>query len=262
MSSAALQVARTGLSAQDTRMQVIANNLANVNTTAFKSERANFSTLAYQDARVAGEQSTGQTDYATGLNIGTGVAIGSTSRTNTQGTLSTTGNTFDLAIQGDGFFQVLMPNGQTGYTRAGNFSLSSTGQIVTSDGYVVQPAITVPPGSSSITIGTDGTVSAVAPGATAPAQLGQITTATFMNPAGLQATSNNYLMETSGSGAAQVGTPGLTGHGTVSQGMLETSNVDVVTQLVDMIECQRGYEINSKMISSVDDMLKNADQTL
>ena len=262
MSSAALQVARTGLSAQDTRMRVIANNLANVNTTAFKSERVNFSTLAYQDARVAGQQSTSETDYATGLNLGTGVSVGSTSRTDSQGTLNSTGNTFDLAIQGDGFFQVLMPSGQIGYTRAGNFSLSSTGQIVTADGYVVQPAITVPAGSSSVTIGTDGSVSAIPAGATAPAQLGQLTTATFANPAGLQATSNNYLLETSGSGAPQVGTAGLTGHGTITQGMLETSNVDVVTELVDMIECQRGYEINSKMISSVDDMLKNADQTL
>lgn len=262
MSSAALQVARTGLEAQDTRMRVIANNLANVNTTAFKGERANFATLAYQDLRVAGQQSSGQTDYATGLNLGTGVAVQSTSRTDTQGTMNSTGNSLDMAIQGDGFFQVLMPSGQTGYTRAGNFSLSATGQIVTADGYVVQPAITVPSGASSITIGTDGTVSAVVAGSSTPTQLGQITTATFANPAGLQAASNNYLAETGASGAAQVGTPGLAGHGAVTQGMLETSNVDVVQQLVDMIECQRGYEINSKMISSVDDMLKNADQTL
>jgi flagellar basal-body rod protein FlgG len=262
MSSAALQVARTGLEAQDTRMRVIANNLANVNTTAFKGERANFATLAYQDLRVAGQQSTGQSDYATGLNLGTGVAIQSTSRTDSQGTMNTTGNAFDLAIQGEGYFQVLMPGGQTGYTRAGNFSLSPAGQIVTSDGYVVQPAITVPAGASSITIGTDGTVSAVVAESSTATQLGQITTATFANPAGLQAASNNYLLETGASGAPQAGTPGLTGHGTVAQGMLEASNVDVVQELVDMIECQRGYEINSKMISSVDDMLKNADQTL
>ena len=243
-------------------MRVIANNLANVNTTAFKGERANFATLAYQDMRVAGQQSTGQTDYATGLNLGTGVAVQSTSRTDTQGTMNSTGNALDLAVQGEGYFQVLMPSGQAGYTRAGNFSLSATGQIVTSDGYVVQPAITVPAGSSSITIGTDGTVSAVVAGSSAATQLGQITTATFANPAGLQATSNNYLLETGASGAPQVGAPGLTGHGSVAQGMLEASNVDVVQELVDMIECQRGYEINSKMISSVDDMLKNADQTL
>ena len=262
MSSAALQVARTGLEAQDTRMRVIANNLANVNTTAFKGERANFATLAYQDVRVAGQQSSGQTDFATGLNLGTGVAVQSTSRTDTQGTMNNTGNSLDLAVQGEGYFQVLMPSGQTGYTRAGNFSLSATGQIVTSDGYFVQPAITVPAGAGSITIGTDGTVSAVVAGSTAATQLGQITTATFANPAGLQATSNNYLLETGASGAAQVGTPGLTGHGTVAQGMLEASNVDVVQELVDMIECQRGYEINSKMISSVYDILKNADQTL
>ncbi|MDE2303512.1 MAG: flagellar basal-body rod protein FlgG [Sphingomonadales bacterium] len=262
MSSAALQVARTGLSAQDTRMQVIANNLANVNTTAFKSERANFATLTYQDMRVAGEQSTSASDYATGLNLGTGVAVQSTSRTNTQGTLNSTGNSFDLAIEGDGYFQVLLPSGTIAYTRAGNFSLSATGQVVTSDGYAVQPAITIPAGSSAVTIGPDGTVSAIAPGTTVPSQLGQITTATFTNPAALQATSNNYLLETAASGAPQVAPAGTLGSGTIAQGMLETSNVDIVTQLVDMIECQRGYEINSKMISSVDDMLKNADQTL
>ena len=176
--------------------------------------------------------------------------------------MNNTGNSFDLAVQGEGFFQVLMPSGQTGYTRAGNFSLSSTGQVVTTDGYVVQPAITVPAGAGSITVGSAGTVSAIVSGSTTATQLGQITTATFANSAGLQATSNNYLLETGASGAPQVGTPGLTGHGTVAQGMLEASNVDVVQELVDMIECQRGYEINSKMISSVDDMLKNADQTL
>ena len=262
MSSSALQVARTGLEAQDTRMRVIANNLANVNTTAFKGERANFATLAYQDLRVAGQQSSDQTDYATGLNLGTGVSVQSTSRTDTQGTMNSTGNSFDLAIQGDGFFQVLLPSGQTGYTRAGNFSLSATGQVVTSQGYVVQPAITVPAGASSVTIGSDGIVSAIVPGTAVATQLGQITTATFANSAGLQAASDNFLMETGASGAAQTGTPGLTGHGTVAQGMLEASNVDVVQQLVDMIECQRGYEINSKMITSVDEMLKNANQTL
>ena len=262
MSASALQVARTGLEAQDTRMRVIANNLANANTTAFKSERANFATLAYQDARVAGQQSTTESTYATGINLGTGVQIQSTTSNLGQGTMTSTNNTYDLAIQGSGYFSVAMPGGQIGYTRAGNFTLSAQGQIVTSDGYVVQPPVTVPAGSSSVTIGPDGTVSAVAAGATTPSQLGQITISTFINTAGLQASSGNYVLETAASGAAQTVIAGQAGSGTISQGMLESSNVDVTEALVDMIECQRSYEINSKMISSVDDMLKNANQTL
>jgi flagellar basal-body rod protein FlgG len=262
MSASALQVARTGLEAQDTRMRVIANNLANANTTAFKSERANFATLAYQDARVAGQQSTSESAYATGLNLGTGVAIQSTTRTMAQGTLNSTGNTFDMAIQGDGYFQVAMPGGQMGYTRAGNFTLSATGQVVTSQGYSVQPPITVPSGASSITVGTDGTVSAIPAGASAPTTLGQIQLASFTNPAGMQASSDNFLMETAASGPVQMAAPGQNGTGSLTQGMLETSNVNVTNELVDMIECQRSYEINSKMISSVDEMLKNANDTL
>ena len=262
MSASALQVARTGLEAQDTRMRVIANNLANANTTAFKAERANFATLAYQDSRVAGQQSTSESAYATGLNLGTGVSIQSTTRTMAQGTLNSTGNTFDMAIQGDGYFQVAMPGGQMGYTRAGNFTLSATGQVVTSQGYAVQPPITVPAGASSITVGTDGTVSAIPAGAAAPTTLGQIQLASFTNPAGMQASSDNFLMETAASGPAQMAAPGQNGTGSLTQGMLETSNVNVTNELVDMIECQRSYEINSKMISSVDEMLKNANDTL
>jgi flagellar basal-body rod protein FlgG len=243
-------------------MRVIANNLANANTTAFKSERANFATLAYQDARVAGQQSTSESAYATGLNLGTGVAIQSTTRTMAQGTLNSTGNTFDMAIQGDGYFQVAMPGGQMGYTRAGNFTLSATGQVVTSQGYSVQPPITVPSGASSITVGTDGTVSAIPAGASAPTTLGQIQLASFTNPAGMQASSDNFLMETAASGPVQMAAPGQNGTGSLTQGMLETSNVNVTNELVDMIECQRSYEINSKMISSVDEMLKNANDTL
>jgi flagellar basal-body rod protein FlgG len=262
MSASALQVARTGLDAQDTRMRVISNNLANVNTTAFKRDRANFATLAYQDMRIAGQQNTSQNNYATGLNLGTGVQIQSTSREESQGTLDTTGNAFDLAVQGDGYFQVLLPTGQFAYTRAGNFSLSSQGEIQTSDGYPIQPAITIPQGSSSVTVGSDGTVSAVPPSGGNAVQIGQITMATFPNAQGLQAIGGNMLQETTASGTAQIGTPGVQGVGTIKQGALETSNVNIVTELVDMIECQRAYEINSKMISSVDDMLKNANQTL
>ena len=186
----------------------------------------------------------------------------STTRIDTQGTLDTTGNTYDLAIQGTGYFQVLTPSGQTSYTRAGNFTLSSEGQLVTSQGYVVQPAITVPAGAGSVTIASDGTVSASPAGATAATQIGQITLANFANPSALQALGDNMLQETGASGPAQIGVAGTAGRGTLGQGMLETSNVNTVTELVNMIECQRAYEINSKMISAVDEMLKNANQTM
>jgi len=262
MPTSALHVARTGLEAQDQRMRVIANNLANVGTTGFKRDRANFATLAYQDARVAGQQSSGETAYAAGLNLGTGVGIQSTTRIETQGTLETTGNSYDLALDGDGYFQVALPGGQLGYTRAGNFTRSSDGQLVTSQGYAVQPPITVPEGTTSVTVATDGTVSAQIAGQAEASQIGQITIASFVNPGGLQAASDNFMMETGASGAAQIGIAGEGGRGHVRQGMLEGSNVNIVEELVDMIETQRAYEINSKMISSVDEMLRNANQTL
>ncbi|GAA4044916.1 flagellar basal-body rod protein FlgG [Parerythrobacter jejuensis] len=262
MPTSALHVARTGLEAQDTRMRVIANNLANIGTTGFKRDRANFETLAYQDARVAGARSTNETAYAVGLNLGNGVGVQGTSRIETQGTLSTTGNAFDLALDGPGLFQIELPGGQQGYTRAGNFTLSADGQLVTAQGYVVQPAIQVPQGAQSITVAPDGTVSATLPGDAAPAELGQLTIASFPNPAGLQAIGDNYLVETAASGAAEIGPGGDNGRGSIRQGMLEASNVNVVEELVEMIEAQRAYEINSKMISSVDEMLRNANQTL
>ena len=262
MPSSALHVARTGLEAQDQRMRVIANNLANVGTTAFKRDRANFATLAYQDARTAGQQSSGETAYATGLNLGTGVGVQSTTRMELQGTLQTTNNSLDLALDGDGYFQVTLPGGQLAYTRAGNFSRSAQGQLVTAQGYVVQPAITIPDGAASITVANDGTVSAVVAGQTDSVQLGQLTIASFANSSGLKATSDNFLTETAASGQAQIGVAGTTGRGNIRQGMLEASNVNVVEELVDMIECQRAYEVNSKMITAVDEMLKNANQTL
>lgn len=262
MPTSALQVARTGLEAQDARMRVIANNLANVGTTGFKRDRANFATLAYQDMRTAGQQSSGETAYATGLNLGTGVAVQSTSQIMTQGSLETTGNAYDIALDGDGYFQVAMPGGQTGYTRAGNFSLSPEGQIVTQQGYALQPAITVPAGTTTVTIAPDGTVSATVAGEAEPTTVGQIQVARFANPAGLQALGDNFLAETAASGAAELGPGGEAGRGNVRQGMLEASNVNIVEELVDMIECQRAYEISSKMIAAVDDMLRNANQTL
>jgi flagellar basal-body rod protein FlgG len=262
MPVSALQVARTGLEAQDARMRVIANNLANVGTTGFKRDRANFATLAYQDARVAGQRSSGETAYATGLNLGTGVALQSTSQIITQGSLNTTGNALDLALDGEGYFQVEMPGGQLGYTRAGNFTRSAQGQLVTQQGYVVQPAITVPEGAGAISISPDGIVSAQIAGETEPSELGQLQVASFTNPAGLRAIGDNFLVETAASGAAQLGPAGETGRGQIRQGMLESSNVNIVEELVDMIEAQRAYEISSKMVSAVDEMLRNANQTL
>ena len=262
MSNGALHVARTGLDAQNMRMQVIANNLANVNTTGFKRDRANFSTLAYQLITQPGAPSSAENKYATGLNLGTGVAIEGTGRIDTQGTLSTTGNTLDMAIQGDGYFQVLMPDGRTGYTRAGNFSLTAEGTIVTADGMPVQPQIQVPANTSSITIGADGTISANVAGQTTPTEIGKMEIARFVNGAGLQSIGGNLLIETGASGSPQVGAPGSEGRGAVKSGMLEASNVNVVEELVDMIETQRAYEVNSKMIQATDEMLRNANQQL
>lgn len=262
MTTAAMHIARTGLDAQDMRMRVISNNLANVNTTAFKRDRAAFATLGYQTVTAPGAQSTQSTQYATGLNLGTGVRVQGTARMDTPGSLNPTGNSLDLAIDGDGYFQVQLPGGQLGYTRAGNFSRSPEGLLVTSDGYQVMPGITVPEGATSITIGTDGTVSATVPGQSNAQTLGQIQIANFPNAAGLQSAGDNYVKETAASGAANLGVPGEGGRGTVRQGMLEASNVNVVEELVDMIETQRAYEVNSKMISATDDMLKYVNQNI
>lgn len=262
MSNAALHIARTGLDAQDLRMRVISNNLANVNTTGYKRDRAAFETLAYQTVTAPGAPSTAETKYATGLNLGTGVRTQGTSRIDTQGTLTQTGNALDLALDGDGYFQVQLPGGQTGFTRAGNFSRSAAGLLVTAEGYQVQPGITIPEGATSITIGTDGTVSALVAGQTAPSQVGQIQIATFPNSAGLQATGDNYLIESAASGAPTLGIAGQEGRGSIRQGSLEGSNVNVVEELVDMIETQRAYEVNSKMIKATDEMLQYANQNI
>lgn len=263
MPTSALHVARTGLEAQDARMRVIANNLANIGTTGFKRDRVDFATLAYQEQRSAGQASTGQTAFAVGLNLGTGVQIQGTSRIQTQGNLSPTGNPLDIALDGDGFFQVELPGGgQPGYTRAGNFTLSNDGTLITAQGYPVQPPIQVPPGAQAVTIAPDGTVSALVPGQAEPTQLGQLQVASFVNPAGLRAIGDNFLVETAASGPAQIGIAGQDGRGQIRQAMLESSNVNVVEELVEMIETQRAYEINSKMVSAVDEMLRNANQTL
>ena len=186
----------------------------------------------------------------------------STSQIMTQGALNTTGNAFDLALDGDGYFEVELPGGRVGYTRAGNFTTSAEGQLVTQQGYAVQPAITVPEGATSIAVSPDGTVSATVPGEAEPTELGQIQVARFTNPAGLQAIGDNFLVETAASGAAELAPAGENGRGNIRQGMLEASNVNIVEELVEMIEAQRAYEISSKMVSAVDEMLRNANQTL
>lgn len=262
MSNGALHVARTGLDAQNMRMQVIANNLANVNTVGFKRDRASFETLAYQSMTVAGSASSAENKYAIGTNLGTGVQINGTARIDTQGTLTTTGNSLDLSIEGAGYFQIQMPDGRNAYTRAGDFSLSAEGTLVTSDGMPVQPQIQIPQGATSVSIGADGTVSAQVAGQSDLTEVGRIELARFTNSAGLQSVGNNLLLETPASGAPQIGAAGEEGRGGLRSGALEASNVNVVEELVDMIETQRAYEVNSKMIQATDEMMRNATQSL
>jgi flagellar basal-body rod protein FlgG len=262
MTTAALHVARTGLDAQQERMQVIANNIANVNTTGFKRDRANFETLAYQYITAPGATSSGDDKYTQGTALGGGVKLAGTSRSDTQGSINQTGNALDVAIQGSGFFQIQQPDGTTAYTRDGNFSVSAEGQIVTQDGRPLVPNIQIPDGATNITIGADGTVSATTAGSTASTQLGKIQLASFVNPTGLQSVGNNMLIETDASGNPQQGDAGTDGRGTIEQGALEASNVNVVEELVDMIETQRAYEVNSKMIKATDEMLQFANQNM
>ncbi len=258
----ALWIAKTGLDAEQTRMSVIANNLANVNTTGFKRDRAVFEDLMYQNIRQAGASSTEDTSLPSGLYLGTGVRTVSTQKLHTQGNIVQTNNSFDVAIQGNGFFQVNHPDGSIVYTRDGSFGMDANGQLVTQNGYRIEPAITVPANTLSVTIGSDGTVSALVAGNTTPTAIGNITLAHFINPTGLEAIGDNLYRETASSGPAQVDTPGTNGAGTLIQGSLESSNVNVVEELVNMIETQRAYEMNSKAISTTDDMLAYVSQQL
>ena len=260
--NAALWVAKTGLDAQQTRMSVISNNLANVNTMGYKQGRAVFEDLLYQNVRQVGGQSSQDTVLPTGLNIGTGVRTVATEKMFTQGNIVQTDNALDVAVNGRGFLQVLRPDGSLGYTRDGALHMDAQGQLVTTSGYPIQPAITIPEGAQSITIGIDGVVSAQEPGQAAPTQVGAIQMADFVNPAGLQPLGENLYAETASSGAPQGGNPGLNGLGSVMQGALESSNVNVVKEMVGMIEAQRAYEMNSKAISTVDNMLQYATQNL
>lgn len=251
----ALWVAKTGLDAQQTRMTVITNNLANVNTTGFKRGRAVFEDLLYQNVRQVGGSSSQDTVLPSGLSLGTGVRTVATEKLHTQGNTVQTGNALDLAIEGRGFFQILQPDGTTAYTRDGSFRLDAQGQLVNASGYTLQPGITIPSNAQSITVGSDGVVSVTTAGSATPTQVGAIQLADFVNPAGLQAIGRNLYVETAASGSAQTGTPGLNGLGSLVQGSLESSNVNVVEELVNMIETQRAYEMNSKAIQTTDQML-------
>ena len=251
----ALWAAKTGLDAQNTQMAIIANNLANANTTGFKSDRAAFQDLMYQNVRQVGAQSTQNTQYSTGLTLGTGVRIVATQKNYAQGSVTQTNGALDLSVSGRGFFQITMPDGTLAYTRDGTFTLDNQGNVVTASGYPLSPALTVPVGTQSITVGTDGVVSALS-AANKTTQIGQVQLADFVNEEGLSPTGNNLLIESAASGAPQTGTPGTNGLGTVQQGSLETSNVNTVTELVNMIECQRAYEMNSKAITTTDQMLQ------
>ena len=255
-----LWIAKTGLDAQQTNMDVIANNLANVSTNGFKRQRAVFEDLMYQTLRQPGAQSSEQTTLPTGLQIGTGTRPVATERLHSQGNLSQTSSSKDVAINGQGFFQVQMPDGTTAYTRDGSFQTDSNGQLVTNSGFPVQPAITIPANSLSMTVARDGTVSVTQAGQAASVQVGQLTLATFVNDAGLESVGENLYMETQASGAPTESAPGNNGAGTLYQGYVETSNVNVAEELVSMIQTQRAYEINSKAISTSDAMLQKLSQ--
>jgi flagellar basal-body rod protein FlgG len=258
-----LDIAATGMQAQQLYVDVTSQNLANINTTAYKLQRPEFQDLLYQNARRVGTNSadTG-TIVPTGVQIGLGVRTSAIYRNTGQGTLQNTENPLDLAIQGKGYFQITQPDGTTAYTRAGALQLSPTGVLVTSDGFEVQPAITVPTNAISVSVNQSGEVFATIPGQTAPQNLGQLQTATFVNEAGLQAIGQNLYLETAASGTPTTGNPGVDGFGTIIQGFLETSNVNPVTELTNLIRAQRVYEMTSRVISKTDEMLQSLTQSV
>ncbi|GAB3421950.1 flagellar basal-body rod protein FlgG [Massilia agilis] len=255
-----LFIAKTGLEAQQTNLDVITNNLANVSTNGFKRSRAVFEDLLYQNIRQPGAQSSQQTTLPSGLQIGTGVRNVATERIFTQGNPQATGNSKDVMINGSGFFQVLLPDGSTAYTRDGSFQMDANGQLVTSSGYTIQPTITIPANAQEMTVGRDGVVSVKLPGSAAPIQVGTLMVTSFVNPAGLEAKGENLYVETGASGSPNTNTPGTNGAGVLMQGYVETSNVNVVEEMVNMIQTQRAYEINSKAINTSDQMLQRLSQ--
>ena len=254
----ALSIASTGMLAQQTNVEVIANNLANMNTTAFKQQRAEFTDLLYQNVQTPGAQTSDQGTYApNGIQLGAGVRTAAVYRITTQGDLSNTGNPYDVAIQGRGFFRVQQADGTDAYSRSGNFSLSPQGQLVTQDGLVVQPGIAIPQNTTSVTINAQGQVNATIAGNTTPQTVGQLELTVFPNEAGLNALGSNLYTETPGSGSPQAGVPGSTGYGSIQQGFLETSNVNSVNEITALITAQRAYEMNSKVVSAADQMLQD-----
>src|SRR5579883_276416 len=256
-----MNIAATGMAAQQLNVEVIANNIANLNTTGFKRQRAEFQDLLYQTERRGGTTSSDTgTIIPVGVQIGIGVKTAAVYRITTQGNLTQTSNPLDLAIQGRGFFQILQPDGTTAYTRAGSFQLSPTGEIVTADGFVVQPGITIPQNTIAITVNPNGQVLAQVAGQTNPQTVGQLELANFPNEAGLEALGNNLFLETPASGSPNQGNPGSTGIGTLNQGMLETSNVDIVSEITNLITAQRAYEMNSKVIQTTDQMISTLNQ--
>ncbi|MDQ2780342.1 MAG: flagellar basal-body rod protein FlgG [Pseudomonadota bacterium] len=255
-----LWIAKTGMEGQQSKLDAISNNLANVGTNGYKRSGVAFEDLMYQNLRPAGSASSDQTQLPTGLQVGLGVRAAATTRNFGQGGLQQTGNNLDLAIKGEGFFQIQMPDGSTGYTRDGGFQTDATGQVVTNAGYVLQPGLTIPANASAISISQDGIVNATVAGQTAPQQLGQLQLASFVNPAGLEARGGNIYAETAASGTPNAAAPGASGHGQVAQGFVEGSNVSVVEELVSMIATQRAYELNSKAIQTSDQMLQRLTQ--
>jgi flagellar basal-body rod protein FlgG len=255
-----LGIAKTGLEAQQLKMDVTTNNLAHVSTNGFKRSRAIFEDLLYQNLRQPGAQTTQQNTLPSGLQVGTGVRAVATQRDFREGDPEATNNDYDVMIDGDGFFQVALPSGETGYTRNGSFTIDQNGQLVTAAGYVVQPPITIPAGAQKVIVGTDGTVSVKTTGSAAATQVGNLQLATFMNPVGLESRGENLYVDTAASGNPSPGTPGQNGIGTVKQGYVELSNVNLVEEMVSMISTQRAYEINSKAVSTSDQMLQKLSQ--
>lgn len=253
---AALYVSKTGLSAQDKQLTTVANNLANASTVGFKRDTAVFEDLLYQIQRQPGADSTADTQLPTGLQLGTGVRVVATQKQFTEGSLQVTDQALDVAVDGRGFLQILQPSGEIAYTRDGQFHLNRDGQLVNAGGLLLEPNITIPEGANNVTIGTDGTVSATIPGNPTPQNIGTIDLVDFINPAGLQAVGSNLFVQTGSSGDPINGTPGQNGMGQLMQGMLENSNVDIVQEMVNMITTQRAYEMNSKVISTADQMLQ------
>jgi flagellar basal-body rod protein FlgG len=253
----ALSIAATGMAAQQTNVEVISNNLANMNTTGYKAQRAAFQDLLYQNIQSAGAQSSDTgTLLASGIQLGAGVRTAAVYRLTKAGDLSSTSNTYDLAINGTGYFRIQMPDGTDGYTRDGNFQLSAEGQLVTQQGYTVQPGITIPTNATAVTISTTGLVQVTLPSQTATQTVGQLELTRFPNEAGLKALGENLYSETSSSGGPQAGVPGSSGYGTIQQSFLETSNVDSVTEITSLIAAQRAYEMNSKVVTAANEMLQ------